>query len=468
MADDPDRSFFSESGGIPTHFIQNHGSQKDAAGKERDMNILVIGGGGREHCLAWKLGQSSRVSRIYCAPGNGGISRDAACVPIKADDINNLARFAVEKEIDFTVVGPEAPLVEGISDAFIGRGLRVFGPTRLAAELEGSKIFAKEFMIRYGIPTADYEICDTKDRAVDVINSMKFGFPLVIKAEGLAAGKGVMIVRNRKEAYEAVDRIMVQKEFGAAGDRILLEAFLEGEEASFMVLSDGYDYLPLAPSKDHKSIFEDGRGPNTGGMGAYSPSTLVDEKMAARITEEVIKPTIEGMRKEDREYCGVLYAGLMITEKGPQVLEFNVRFGDPETQVVLPRLNDDLLDLMEACVGGDLKGHQGSWTSDICLAVILASAGYPGKYEKGIKIKGLRELEKKEDMLLFHAGTTLGEGGYRTAGGRVVSVGTLAPDYERAMGRVYRAIKTVSFEGMQYRKDIGKKALQVVNKPKTD
>ena len=432
------------------------------------MNVLIVGSGGREHCLAWKLRQSHRVSNIFCAPGNGGIARHAECVPINAGDIKSLAEFAIARNVELTVVGPEAPLVAGISDAFTARGLRVFGPTGPAALLEGSKIFAKEFMVRYGIPTSAFEVCDDRDGAMEVIRSLKFGYPLVIKADGLAAGKGVIIARNQKEACDAVDLIMVKKAFGDAGDRIIIEQFLKGEEASIMVLSDGTHFVSLAPSQDHKSIFEGGRGPNTGGMGAFSPSPLVNQQMSDKISEEIIKPTIEGMRKEDREYCGVLYAGLMLTREGPMALEFNVRFGDPETQVVLPRMEDDLLEVLEACVNGDLAGGEISCTDRVCLSVILASAGYPGKYEKDFEIRGLRELEKKEDVLIFHAGTALAEDNYRTAGGRVVSVGVLAQDFEHAMGRAYRLVETVSFEGMQYRKDIGMKALQVKNKPRTD
>ncbi len=422
------------------------------------MKVLVVGSGGREHTLVWKIAQSPRVDKIYCAPGNGGISEVAECVDIKAEDIDSLADFANEKKIDLTLVGPEIPLVRGIVDKFIDKGLRIFGPRKNAAILEGSKVFSKEIMAKYGIPTAKGRVFDHIRDAKEYIDDV--GAPIVVKADGLAAGKGVIVCSEVKEAKEAVDKIMQEIIFGEAGKKIVVEERLEGEEASILVFTDGENILPLISSQDHKQIFDGDKGPNTGGMGAYSPAPLVTEEILERIMNEIIKPTISAMKDEARAYKGILYVGIMMTVDGPKVLEFNVRFGDPETQVILPGLKDDLVDIMEEIIDGKLTKKELNWDEKTCVCVVLASGGYPEKYEKGKEISGLEEIKKMKDVFIFHAGTKITENGkYLSSGGRVLGVSALADDIKDAIKKAYNAAGKIHFANMYYRKDIGHKAV---------
>ncbi len=426
------------------------------------MKVLIVGSGGREHVLAWKLKQSPKVTEIYCAPGNGGIEEIAQCVDIKATDIPGLLKFVKEHKVELTVVGPEAPLVEGIVDAFEQEGLKIFGPSRQAAQLEGSKVFAKEFMYTYNIPTAPFRIFDDVPEAKRFLDSVVF--PVVVKAEGLAAGKGVVICKNLKEAQEAIDQIMEQRVFGVAGARIVIEECLFGEEASILAVSDGKDYIILDSAQDHKRIFDDDLGPNTGGMGAYSPAPLVTEDLLRKIGARVIEPTIRGMNKEGMPFKGVLYAGLMITEDGPIVLEYNVRFGDPEAQAVLPRMKNDLAELMLASCEGRLDKVKMEWDERSCVCVVMSSGGYPGEYETGKKIKGLDKVDK-EKTVVFHAGTKREGNKVLTAGGRVLGVTSLGANIEKAIENVYKDVEKVSFERCFFRRDIGAKALRYLHQP---
>ena len=422
------------------------------------MNILIIGGGGREHTLVWKIARSPRVKKVYCAPGNGGISQVAECLPIQVTDTPALINLAREKGIDFTVVGPEAPLAAGIVDEFGREGLRVFGPTRAAAELESSKVFAKKMMRQYHIPTGEGEIFGQPQAAIDYIQGK--GAPLVVKADGLAAGKGVSVCPTVKEAEEAVNRIMVEKAFGEAGNQVIVEECLEGEEVSFIAFTDGEAILPLIPSQDHKPIYDGDKGPNTGGMGAYAPVPAVGAEMAATVMEKIFVPAVKGMREEGKKFQGVLYAGLMITADGPKVLEFNVRFGDPETQAILPLLKSDLVELLEACLTGNLGSVNLQWNEGAALCVVMASGGYPGSYQKGKEIQGLEELTGEEDVFIFHAGTALKDGKVITAGGRVLGVTGWGNDIGKAREKTYQAVERIKFENMYYRKDIGARALK--------
>ncbi len=424
------------------------------------MDVLIIGSGGREHTLVWKIAQSSRVKKVYCAPGNGGIAQVAECVPIQATDVPALLNFAREKKIELTVVGPEAPLAAGIVDEFGKEGLRIFGPAKAAAELEVSKVFAKKIMRKYGIPTGEAEIFDRPREAIAYIREK--GAPLVVKADGLAAGKGVIVCRTVEEAGEAVDLIMVEKSFGAAGKRVIVEECLQGEEASFIALTDGETILPLIPSQDHKPIYDDDKGPNTGGMGAYAQAPVVTPEMAATVMEKVFIPTVKGMKEEGRKFRGVLYAGLMITAAGPKVLEFNVRFGDPETQAILPLLDSDLIELMGACLEGNLNRVNLKWNEGAAVCVVIASGGYPGSYRKGKEIQGLEELAGEEDIVVFHAGTALKDGKIITAGGRVLGVTGWGSSIEHALEKTYQVVEKIKFEDMYYRKDIGAKALKEI------
>ncbi len=412
----------------------------------------------------WKINQSPRVKEIFCAPGNGGIAELATCVPIEPTDLQQLADFAEKEKVDLTVVGPELPLTLGIVDEFSRRGLRIFGATRRAAEIEGSKVFAKEFMQKYGIPSSQFSVCNTAEEAFELIKHRWFSYPVVFKADGLAAGKGSIIVNDKAQAHEVTRQIMVERRFGAAGDRMVVEEFLRGEEVSFKVITDGERVLPLAASQDHKAVYDDDKGPNTGGMGAFSPSPMVDESLHRQIMEEVIYPTVRGMAKEGREYRGVLYAGLMITDEGPKVLEFNARFGDPETQVVLPRMEGDIIPLLEAVAEDSLEGMEISWRDAAAICVVLASGGYPGKYEKGKVISGLWEASSLDDVLLFHAGTERRDGRFLTAGGRVLGVTAVAPTFPEAIKQAYDACQMIGFQGMHYRRDIGRKALRWLEK----
>ncbi len=421
------------------------------------MKVLIVGSGGREHALAWKVAQSKKVEKVYGAPGNPGIAQIGECVDIKPTEVEKLADFAEREGIDLTIVGPEAPLVAGITDEFEKRGLKVFGPSKAAAQLEGSKAFAKEMMKKYGVPTAGFEVFDDPEKAKEYIR--KVGAPIVVKADGLAAGKGVVVAQTVDEAIEAVDRIMVEKVFGEAGNRVVVEECLKGEEASYLVITDGERFVPLATAQDHKAVFDGDRGPNTGGMGAYSPAPVLSGEMEKEVQEKVIKPILKGMAEEGMPFKGILYAGLMITEEGPKVLEFNVRFGDPEAQAILRRLEDDLVDVALSAVEGRLV-EELHWKPETSICVVLASKGYPGKYEKGKVITGIEEAEKVPTVAVFHAGTAVKDGKLVTNGGRVLNVTALGKDIVEARERVYEAVKRIHFDGMHYRTDIGLKAVK--------
>jgi phosphoribosylamine--glycine ligase len=421
------------------------------------MKVLVVGGGGREHALVWKIAQSPRVGKIYCAPGNAGIAQMGECLSISAEDVKGLTARAEKEKIDLTVVGPEAPLTLGMVDIFRARGLRVFGPSQKAAEIEGSKAFTKELMKKYGIPTGESETFTDPAAAVKYVKGK--GAPLVVKADGLAAGKGVIICRTVEEALSALDLILVQKAFGAAGAKVVVEEFLEGEEASFLAFTDGETVLPLPTSQDHKAIYDNDQGPNTGGMGAYSPAPVVTEKVHREAMEKVLIPTVRGMAREGRKYQGVLYAGLMIKDEKPKVLEFNARFGDPEAQPLLMRLKSDLIPVLEATIDGKLSHHKMELEDRASVCVVVASGGYPGSYEKGKVISGLQEAARVRDAFVFHAGTALKEGRVVTNGGRVLGVTALGNGIQEAIQRAYEAVAKISWEGAYYRKDIGHKAL---------
>ncbi|MEI8011946.1 MAG: phosphoribosylamine--glycine ligase [Candidatus Omnitrophota bacterium] len=419
------------------------------------MKILVIGSGGREHALIWKIKQSPRVSRIFCAPGNGGIADIAECVDIKADDIVGLADFALAQGIDLTVVGPEVPLVAGIVDLFQEEGLKIFGPSQAAAKLEGSKVFAKNFMKRWDIPTARYAVFFDEKSALAYLATQSY--PLVVKASGLAAGKGVIICRNQIQAEGAVQKIMSGKIFGGAGNSILIEECLTGEEVSVLAVADGKDFVLLESSQDHKRIFDNDEGPNTGGMGAYSPAPVMTPELTRQIADTVIRPVIEGMADEGAEFKGILYAGIMMTPDGPKVLEFNTRFGDPEAQALLPRLKSDIVELMLAAVTGRLAGVKLDWDQRPCVCVVMAAGGYPGEYAVGFPLTGFDWVAST--TLVFHAGTKKDGRTLLTAGGRVLGVTAMGEDMAKAMARVYADVGKINFDGMQFRHDIGKKAL---------
>ncbi|MBI4336039.1 MAG: phosphoribosylamine--glycine ligase [Candidatus Omnitrophica bacterium] len=429
------------------------------------MRVLVIGSGGREHALVWKLAQSPKVKKIYCAPGNGGISKQAELVDIKAEDIEGLLAFSKEKGIDLVVVGPERPLALGIVDRFQAEGIRTFGPTKELAKMESSKAFSKELMKKFGVPTADFKIFKDAEEAKAYIRTK--GAPIVVKADGLAFGKGVIVARDKEEALGAVSNIMDFKLFGSSGDAVIIEECLEGEEASILVISDGKDYVCLASSQDHKRIFDGDKGPNTGGMGAYSPAPIVTDEMFDQIKREIITPVIKGLADENKLYKGVLYAGLMITKDGPRVLEFNVRFGDPETQAILPRMKTDLVDVIEASIDGSL-GTFGElrWRDEACVCVVMAAGGYPGDYKKGLAIQGIGDAEGLKDTVVFHAGSKARDGNFMTDGGRVLGITALGADIEDAINRTYQAVSKISFEGAYYRKDIGAKALNKLKSSK--
>ncbi len=422
------------------------------------MNLLVIGGGGREHALVWKLRQSPRVRQIYCAPGNAGIGGLAELVPIAADDIPALLAFARARRIDLTIPGPELPLTLGIVDEFERHGLRVFGPTRAGAQLEGSKAFTKDLMRRCHIPTGFFGSFTDADEAVQYIREV--GAPIVVKADGLAAGKGVVICQSVKDAEDAVSEIMRGKIFGDAGNRVVIEEFLEGEEVSFMAITDGQTVLPLASSQDHKRIGDGDTGPNTGGMGAYSPAPIVSAQLHDRIMREVMTPIVTGLRERGIVYKGVLYAGLMIHNGSPKVLEFNARFGDPECQTLLLRLKSDLLAALEAVVDGRLADIRLEWDTRAAACVVLAADGYPGSYNKGQSIRGLDRLHGWRDGVVFHSGTAIRNGDIVTNGGRVLGVTALGSDIAAAVAEAYRAVKQIEWDGMYYRRDIGRRALE--------
>lgn len=420
------------------------------------MRVLVIGSGGREHALIWKIKQSPMVEEVFCIPGNGGIARDAECVKIDTSDFDALADFAEDKSIDLTVVGPEVPLVGGIADIFARKGLKVFGPSEKAAQLEGSKSFAKDIMSKYKIPTAKAMFFNDYGRAVSYLETQKP--PYVVKADGLAAGKGVVVADNLEQAKEAVRDCLVEGKFGTAGQLVLIEEFLEGQELSVLAFSDGKDVLPMVPAQDYKRVFDKDKGPNTGGMGSYSPVPIVTPSLYKKIVDTVLRPTIQGMASDGIEYKGILYAGLVITKEGPKVMEFNARFGDPETQAIIPRLESDIMEPMLATVEGDLSGVKLKWTKDACVTVVLASGGYPSDYTTGYEIKGLDKAEAIEGVTVFHAGTKESDGKIVSSGGRVLSVSALGSDFKEARKKAYSAIKKIDFENMHYRKDIAKRA----------
>jgi phosphoribosylamine--glycine ligase len=425
--------------------------------KDEVMNVLVVGSGGREHALVWKIRQSPQVQNVYCVPGNAGIETLAKCAPeIAATDISRLVAFASKKKIDFTVVGPEASLTAGLVDAFKAQGLKIFGPTQQAAELEGSKVYAKNFLKRQQIQTAHWEVFDQKAAALNFIK--KTGVPVVIKADGLAAGKGVVICTTIEDAELALQKILVERELGAAGTKVIIEEYLRGEEVSVLVVSDWMNYLLLPTSQDHKAIFDGDQGPNTGGMGAYSPANWVDANMLAQIQQQIVAPTIAGMALEDRPYQGLLYVGLMLTAGGPKVLEYNCRFGDPETQVVLPLVKTDLLEILMAAADGRLAAQPLELWDRTAVCVIMASGGYPGKYQKGQPIIGLNR-QFDENIFIFHAGTKHDHDKILTDGGRVLGVTAWAASLREAIKSAYAAVGKITFNGAYYRKDIGQKAL---------
>jgi len=420
------------------------------------MKLLVIGSGGREHAIAWRLAQSPRIRKVFVAPGNGGTAREGGLENVAISAIDKLAEFALAEDIHLTVVGPEAPLADGIVDLFRSRGLRIFGPTRACARLESSKQFAKEFMIRYRIPTAEFSSFDSASAAHAYIDA--HGTPIVVKADGLASGKGVIVAMSADEAHRAVERILVERTIGAAGNRIVIEEFLEGEEASFIVLADGEHVLPLATSQDHKRLLDGDRGPNTGGMGAYSPAPVVTPELHARVVREIIQPVLAGMAQEGHRYTGFLYAGLMIDGTGnPRVLEFNCRLGDPETQPIMLRLKSDLFELIESAMEGKLDRVKAEWDRRAALGVVVAAPGYPDAPKKGDVVTGLPAAG--EDFRVFHSGTVLKDGAIVTGGGRVLCVTALGDSIKVAQRRAYEVVEGIRFDGMQYRRDNGHRAV---------
>ncbi len=422
------------------------------------MKILVIGSGGREAALCWKIKQSNKCSRLFCAPGNAGISEVAELVPFTK--ISDLLDFAKIKQIDLTVVGPEASLVEGIVDTFEKDGFRIFGPSKNAAQIEGSKAFSKKLMKKYNIPTAAFEEFTDSKKALSYLGTQKY--PVVVKADGLAAGKGVIIATNKEEAAAAIVKILDGKQFADAGNKIIIEEYMEGEEASILCFTDGKTIIPMPSSQDHKRIYDNDEGPNTGGMGAYSPAPVITSGLLKKIELEILQPTIKAMEKEGCLFKGVLYAGLMMTKDGPKVLEYNARFGDPETQAVLPRLKTDLVEIIEAVVDSRLDKIKIEWDDRAAVCIVLASKGYPGDYTKGLVINGLSEAAKIKDVMVFHAGTSFAGCDTVTSGGRVLGVTALGDTIKEAIKLSYEAVKKISFDGMQFRKDIGKKALERV------
>ena len=417
------------------------------------MRVLVIGSGGREHALVWKIKQSPKVEKIFCAPGNAGTSEIADNIPIAADDIGGLLQFALKKEIGLTVVGPEQPLVMGIVDQFELKGLRIFGPNAIAAELEGSKSFSKDIMQKYGLPTAEYKIFTSAESATKYIQAKNC--PLVVKADGLAAGKGVLLCRSSREALAAVDTIMRQRLFGEAGDQIVVEEFLEGQEISVLAFSDGQTVLLMDSAQDHKAVYDGDIGPNTGGMGAYSPAPVFTEIMQQKVRDKIMLPMVRAMQQEGRIYKGILYAGLMLTKTGPQILEFNVRFGDPETQPLMVRMDTDIIPLFEACIDGTLGQCQVNWKNKSSVCVVMAAEGYPGTYQKGEIISGLKNANSTPEVVVFHAGTKEKYGKVLTNGGRVLGVTASGENTETAIQVAYDAVGKVNWKGVHYRKDIG-------------
>ncbi len=421
------------------------------------MKVLVVGGGGREHALVWKIAQSPLVTKLYCAPGNPGIAELAECVHIAADEIDALRDFASAEKIDLTVVGPEVPLTMGIVDSFKAAGLEIFGPSKAAARIEGSKGFSKDLMARHGIPTAAYR--SFTDHAAAAAYVREQGAPIVIKADGLAAGKGVVVAMTLEEALTAIDDIMQDKVFGAAGASVVIEEFMEGEEASFFAFTDGKNILPLASSQDHKRVYDNDEGPNTGGMGAYSPAPVVTAELYQVIVDTIVRPTIEGMAKDGCPYSGILYVGLMIKDGKPRVVEYNARFGDPEAQPLLMRMKSDIVPVLQACARGDLQQDSIEWYDKAAVCVVMASGGYPAGFTKGLPISGLDAAADLEDLVVFHAGTAFKDGQVVNNGGRVLGVTGLGATVRDAIERAYAGTELINWQDVHYRHDIGAKAL---------
>ncbi|MEK6727188.1 MAG: phosphoribosylamine--glycine ligase [Candidatus Omnitrophota bacterium] len=425
------------------------------------MRILVVGSGGREHALVWKIAQSKLADKVFCAPGNGGIAQAAECVDIKTGNIPELLDFAKKEKIDLTVVGPEAPLALGIVDEFKNHKLSIFGPNKSASRLESSKVFAKELMVKYKVPTAGFDIFENAAEARKYIEEK--GAPCVIKADGLAQGKGVIVAKTKEEAIDAVNLIMEKRVFSEAGNRVIIEECLEGEEASILVLTDSKEVIALASSQDHKRVFDNDQGANTGGMGAYSPAPIVTRELFKDIMERIIYRTIDGLSREGVDYQGVLYAGIMLTKQGPKTLEFNVRFGDPETEAILPRLKSDFLEVMLATAEGKLNKISKlgglAWDNRVCVCVVCASKGYPGEYEKGKEIFGLDEAAGMKDIVVFHAGTKRENNKILTNGGRVLGVTGMGKSIKETIDQAYKGVEKIHFDGMHYRRDIGQKAI---------
>jgi len=417
------------------------------------MKVLVVGGGGREHTLVWKIAQNTQVKEIYCAPGNGGISAIAKCVPIKAMDIDKMVSFSKENEIDLVVVAPDDPLAAGMVDALEKEGIRAFGPRKNAAIIEGSKAFSKDLMKKYNIPTAKYDVFEKSSDALEYLKTQKF--PIVVKADGLALGKGVIIAQNLEEAKEAVVNIMEDKAFGEAGNKVVVEEFMVGPEVSVLAFTDGKTVKPMVSSQDHKRALDNDQGLNTGGMGTFSPSRIYNKEMEDYCMEKIFKPTVDAMNEEGRKFKGILYFGLMITDEGPKVLEYNARFGDPETQVVLPRLKTDLIEIFNAIIDEKLDEVNIEWDDNAAVCVIMASGGYPVKYQKGYEITGLDEAQKDSNTVVFHAGTKCEDGKYYTSGGRVIGVTAVESNLDLAIKKAYEGVSKISFKDMHYRKDIG-------------
>lgn len=427
------------------------------------MKVLVIGGGGREHTLVWKLAQSKSVDKIYCAPGNPGIAQLAECLDLDVNNLEKLALWAKDHKIDLTVVGPEAPLVAGIVDVFKANGLTIFGPSGKAAEIEGSKIFSKELMEKYGVPTAFFKVCDNLADAKAYVEEK--GAPIVIKADGLAAGKGVVVAMTKQEALDALDEMMgAHHKFGAAGNKVVIEEFMDGEEASLLCFTDGKTIVPMIAAQDHKRVNDGDQGPNTGGMGAYAPAPVMTPELKQKTIDTILRPVVDAMAREGRPYSGCLYAGLMIKGDSVKVVEFNARFGDPETQVVLPLLDGDLAQIMVACAQGTLSPDMVKWSDKSAVCVVMASGGYPASYKKGIPITGLKDAEAMADVAVFHAGTKAEDGKILTNGGRVLGVTAMAESIPAAQQKAYDAVEKIHFAGEHYRQDIAWRALRRLKK----
>jgi phosphoribosylamine--glycine ligase len=419
------------------------------------MRVMVVGSGGREHALVWALKRSSRVTHVICAPGNGGIMRDASCYPVSSSDHKAVLDLAISQKVDLVVVGPEAPLASGLVDFLERQKLAAAGPSEDAARLESSKVFAKEFMDRHGIPTAAFSVHEKPEEAIAALNMPELEYPVVVKADGLAAGKGVIVARDRREASDCIRKMMVDGEFGSAGRRVVLEEFLAGKEASYIVFTDGKTVVPAVAARDHKAAYDNDMGPNTGGMGAFSTDAILTAETEKYVLEKVIYPVVQGMKEEGCPFRGMLYAGLMLTSSGPKVLEFNVRMGDPEGQVILPRLRSDFAALCECLAAGNLDDYRAEWSSDAAVCVVLASGGYPGTYSRGKVISGIEMAEEDPRVVVFHAGTRRSDTNLVTDGGRVLGVTAVDKDLPSAVMSAYEAVNKIRFEGMHYRRDIG-------------